>query len=459
MVQKEVLSCHLCMVLKGRMKLAHNHFRIKLFCTPRTAYGSDYYGVRMNEEGYCTILGIIDLATGHLVLRAAKSASGAHVAHTLFYHIVLPKGVPLLFHTDAASSFLVKAVKSLSQMLGIRRTDTLAHNPKSNAKMERVWEFVGRCLKAMTKEQYAEFPRMLPIMEHVWNGAIDSETGVTPFEAEHGMPMRGVAEAMLENPPPEGLPAAANDLRTIAKSAHAYAEHLSRVKAVEKAIAAMRLNAKGFAKHEYKLGDRVAFYLPPTVKQAQLMGKNPKHMLHFVGPADITEALSDNGTSWKLEYQGKEYKRNVMHMIPYRPDDFVEHQQRAAVDNNVYLNSFVAVLDGDDDNNYHVAKVIGLTPQETTLHYMGTSSKSLRSAKWRLMYHRLNDQGLQYYNPNVITHRHTPFTGTIDTRPIEDSLIILPNLGFNEHQQLNKDTQHILKEYQQKHHVYGRTWP
>ena len=96
MVQKEVLSCHLCMVLKGRMKLAHKHFRIKLFCTPRTTYGSDYYGVRMNEEGYCTILGIIDLATGHLVLRAAKSASGAHVAHTLFYHIVLPKGVPLL---------------------------------------------------------------------------------------------------------------------------------------------------------------------------------------------------------------------------------------------------------------------------------------------------------------------------------------------------------------------------
>ena len=57
------------------------------------------------------------------------------------------------------------------------------------------------------------------------------------------------------------------------------------------------------------------------------MGKNPKHMLHFVGPADITEALSENGTSWKLEYRGGEYKRNVMHMVPYRPDDFVEHQQ------------------------------------------------------------------------------------------------------------------------------------
>ena len=97
----------------------------------------------MNAQGYCAILGIIDLATGNLVLKAAKSASGAHVAHTLFYDIVCVKGVPLLFHTDAASAFLGKVVSALSEMLVIKRTDTLAHNPKSNAKMERVWEFVG----------------------------------------------------------------------------------------------------------------------------------------------------------------------------------------------------------------------------------------------------------------------------------------------------------------------------
>ena len=49
MVKKEVLSCHLCDVLKGRMRLAHKHFRIKLFCTPRTSYGSDYYGVNADN--------------------------------------------------------------------------------------------------------------------------------------------------------------------------------------------------------------------------------------------------------------------------------------------------------------------------------------------------------------------------------------------------------------------------
>ena len=145
-------------------------------------------------------------------------------------------------------------------------------------------------------------------------------------------------------------------------------------------------------------------------------------------------------------------------MNPYSPDKHLEHQQRAVVDNTVYVNSYVAVLDNTDDANYHVAKVIGLTALETTLHYMGTRSKAMRSAKWRLLYHRRDGNGLRFYDPNIITAAHVPLTGTIPTRPRDDSLIILPNLGFNDHSQINKDTALILRGYPQKHHVLGRTW-
>ena len=325
--------------------------------------------------------------------------------------------------------------------------------------MERVWEYVGRCLKALTKEQYDEFPKHLPIMQSVWNNTPDSETGVTPFEAEHGMPMRGVAEALLANPPTEGLPASANDLITIAQSAHAYAEHLANVKACEKALRAQRLNAKGFSRHEYQIGDRVSFYLPPSQKQAQRMGKNPKHMLQFAGPAEIVEALSDHGTAWRLLWNGTHYRRNIMHMVPYAPDNHVEQQQRAAVDLTVYVNSYVAVLDDSEDNHYHIAKVVGLTEAETTLHYLGTTSKALRSAKWSLMYHKLGDEGGYLRHSRAITDAHEPLLGTIPTRPMDDSLIILPNAGLTDRMRLNKDTISILKEFPQEHHVLHRTWP
>ena len=131
-------QCALCNLLKARMKHAHKHFRPKLFCTPRTAYGADYYGVSKNKQGFNNILGIIDLATGNLILRAVKQRTAANTAHTLFYDVINVKGVPLLFHSDAAREFLSTAMDSLTKTLGIVQTNTLAHNPKSNAKIERV---------------------------------------------------------------------------------------------------------------------------------------------------------------------------------------------------------------------------------------------------------------------------------------------------------------------------------
>ena len=100
--------------------------------------------------------------------------------------------------------------------------------------------------------------------------------------------MRGVAESLTEDPPADGLPADARDIKAIAASAHAFAESLQQLKAVEKVRAAERLNERGFAKRQYHIGDRVTFYLPPTAEQAKALAKNPKHCLQYAGPALIT---------------------------------------------------------------------------------------------------------------------------------------------------------------------------
>ncbi len=131
-------DCALYNLLKARRNLAHRHFRPKLFCTPRTSYGADYYGVKQNKAGYNNVLGIIDLASGNLILNAVKQRTAANTTHVVFNEIVARKGVPLLFHSDAAKEFLSTAMKALSAVLGMKQTDTCAHNPKSNAKIERV---------------------------------------------------------------------------------------------------------------------------------------------------------------------------------------------------------------------------------------------------------------------------------------------------------------------------------
>ena len=451
-------QCALCNLLKARMKHAHKHFRPKIFCTPRTAYGADYYGVNKNKEGYNNILGIIDLATGNLILEAVKQRTAANTAHTLFYKVINAKGVPLLFHSDAAREFVSTAMDSLTKTLGIVQTNTLAHNPKSNAKIERVWQFVGRCLRNMNKEQYAEFHKYVPVMAHVWNTVPDSDTGITPFQAEHGMACRSIAESILQHPPAQGLPATAADLKSIAVSVSAFMEHINNVKAVEKAQAAIRLNANGSSRIHYQVGDQVAFYLPPDDRTVRAMGKKKKHMLQYVGPGEIVEVLSPNNTAFRIKYENRHYERNVMHLSKYKSPDRVPGDIQVALDPEVTVGSFIALLDDTDDNRYHIAKVIDITDDNTTVHYHGTMSRQLRGAAWKPLFHHPGTNEVTLHTPANLARGWTMFTGVIETRSLDDSLIILANLGLTDTMRLNATTRKLLNRTKYKHHIKGRSW-
>ena len=454
-----VSECALCNLLKARKKHAHKHFRAKLCIQPRTSYGADYYSVRQNKHGYNNVLGIIDLSTGNLVLKAVKGRNAANTAHTLFYDVVLHKGVPLRFHSDAAREFLSTAMSTLQELLGIHKSDTLAHNPKSNAKIERVWQFVGRALRAMPPAQYAVFHLYMPILAHVWNCTPDSDTNVTPFEAEHGMRCRSVAESVLQNPPAEGLPASASDLTTIAVAAAAFNEHISNVKAVERARTANKLNVYGTALKEYKVGDRVAFYLPPNDKEAKRMGKKPKHLLQYQGPGIVTKSLSPSNTSFEIKCDNRTYRRNIMHMSPYSSPNRVPAQLQVHIDNTVSVGTYVAVLDNSNDKRYHIAKVLDIGEHTTMLHYYGTKAARLRNAIWHPVYTHPRTNVIVMQEPDTIVRHHMKYTGTIDTRPIDDSLIILPNVGITDKMRINARSRKILRSKTgYSHHRLTHTW-
>ena len=141
------------------------------------------------------------------------------------------------------------------------------------------------------------------------------------------------------------------------------------------------------------------------------MGKNPKHMLHHTGPGEITKSLSDKGASWVIFWNGRTYQRNIMHMLPYRPDLHVLEEQRAVQDNTITVGSYVAVLDDTGDTHYHVAEVVDMTDQLTYLHYLGTGSKRLHSAVWKHVYH--NSEGGFTFTTRNEAMNHNRFSGTM----------------------------------------------
>ena len=203
----------------------------------------------------------------------------------------------------------------------------------------------------------------------------------------------------------------------------------------------------------------VTFFLPPSQKQAQTLGKNPKHMLQYQGPGEITECLSDNNTAFKIRCGSRTYKRNIMHISPYTSSQLVPAELQLHVDNTVNADSFVAVLDGSDDKKYHIAKVLEVGEQCTTLHYYATKSRRLRDAIWRPLYEHPRSNVILMEQPDTIIRDHLRYIGTIDTRSIDDSLILIANIGLTDRRRINHRTRTILsRKAGYTHHRLEHTW-
>ena len=147
-----------------------------------------------------------------------------------------------------------------------------------------------------------------------------------------------------------------------------------------------------------------------------------------------------------------------MHINKYRAADEVPAALQLAIDYTVCVGSYIAVLDDENDQHYHMAQVIDMTDQITTIHYMGTKSRRLRDAKWIKLFHHPGTGDVVTEQPQNLIRHWTRFTGVIDTKPIEDSLIILPNVGFTNSMRVNANSRNALGRFKLRHHRMGSTW-
>ena len=144
----------------------------------------------------------------------------------------------------------------------------------------------------MSDEQYAKWPSYLRLIEFTWNTMINSTTGISPFEAAHGLPARTAVDS-LANSSEYSSPATIDQagmsaLSTTAKAIHQILRQQQLQDATQRANKA---NESGF-EHVVKVGDKVSFFIPPTEKEAERTGRKVKHIAQFKGPAEVVAQLS-----------------------------------------------------------------------------------------------------------------------------------------------------------------------
>ena len=177
-------------------------------------------------------------------------------------------------------------------------------------------------------------------------------------------------------------------IKALSATAKAYAELARLAQMRERSTHAAKAN-EGGSVQKYKVGDKVAFYIPPTTDQAKAAGRKAKHLPYFRGPAIVVKVLS--ATTYQLEYRGRTYKRNTAELRKYKPaglpTELPTANDDAIYDTNLVPGKFVALKDtaDPDDTQFSVAKVASIDADEdtATLHYYGTKTANLAQATWK----------------------------------------------------------------------------
>jgi transposase InsO family protein len=199
-VDNVVKSCSACQILNARRRKATKYFRARVYQSPRVAWGMDFYSIETDEQGYKHVLGCIDLATSEIRLFPTKQRSAAVVTDCLLQGIILRDGVPLVLTSDHALEFISKAVRTLTKTFGIKTLTSMAYNPQGNAKIERFWQFLTKCLRSMSKAQHDNWHNYIRLMEHVWNTTPSRALDYyTPFQASKGLPARSALDCIVHD--------------------------------------------------------------------------------------------------------------------------------------------------------------------------------------------------------------------------------------------------------------------
>ena len=453
-------DCAACQLLKAKRARAHRHFRAKVFCTPRTSWGCDFYGVAESDAGYNNILGAMDLASAECRLFPTHQRTAPTVTNCVLHGIVLRDGCPLHIHSDAAREFLSKGMKKLCQIIGCKQTTTLAHHPTGNASIERLWQYVALCLKIMTNEQYKKWEKYVRLMEHVWNTTLHSVLQCTPFEAAHVLPARSVLDTHVDEVGAKVVDLMTSDgIDAMKDTAKAFEKQIYQLRQ-EAALRHAALARKG-SNVKYKVGDEVSLFLPPSEGEAKAAGRKAKHLLFFKGPAIITELLSD--TTYKLDYNGRTFYRCFSELRPYKskklPIDLPIANELRMQDGKLVTGNFVSLCDTDDENDvhFHLCRVTAIEDDKALLLNYATWGKSLRSAKFRILYQERNTNRYTTQKPN----RNAKEREVMDEIPLvqADDYIDHYNIRMTKDMRISSASIRQLKKLGLKHHILGKTFP
>jgi transposase InsO family protein len=459
-VRRVVEDCEHCENEKAKRRLAHGLFSSDTTTKPRSRYSMDFQGQGLALTGETEALAIMDSFTKTVTLIPLPDRQAQTLVPKLLDAIYFTRGSPDIIHSDDAPEFLSELMTSIAAITGTRRTTTCGHNPQSNGEIESWWRFWNRAMKFLSPSDYVQWPRFAQRICFAHNSVSHDTLGsLSPFEMDHGAPAQlpfAPPDPSLRIPDHDDSPALspspspADFMDALQTSVQAFHRFAATHKSFMAKTTEERLNKNGTPAH-FSINDRVKIYVPPTHAQIQRTGRRSNHIVAWRGPCRVSKLLSTSSYEVIEECSGRIFQRTIINMRPFRaskdpPPPHHDLLSHAAL----HPGTIIAVRD-TPDSPFHLAKVLSADEIQLRLHYLGTTSPTLATAVFRLVW--IAPDGKTVLKDTCPARHHHAVTGEIDTADIPD-LLVASHLTLTTTGRLSRKSARLLFHLRDQLHTY-----
>lgn len=251
--------------------------------------GIDYIGplpTSTAENRY--IIVAVDYLSKYVEATAVPSLAYTHLVDFLQHRFEWRHGLPKKLISDRATTFRSRGLRKYLSTAGVQHHYTSAFHPQANGLTERTNQSIQARLAPYTKvgqKGEADWDVHLPAAVYAVNTALQTSTGVTPYEIVYGKLPQLKAVLRLDAP----VSVARSDSRTVSCQK-------IRAAAKEKATQAQEKQKRYYDRRRrpapaYNIGDEVWVQRGGNCTGKKLLAK-------FEGPFTITERVGEN--TWRV---------------------------------------------------------------------------------------------------------------------------------------------------------------
>ena len=291
-VDNYIRTCPRCQTMKSKQNRNIPIHTMPIPSFPFEIIAVDFKGPINTTDNNKYILVFIDYFTRWAITIPTKDATSETIANAFIEHVITKYGAPKKLLSDRGTNFLSELMKEVYKWFSVKKLNTTAYHPEANGLVERFNQTIMNILNTLCDYETEHWSDYLAPATWAYNTSMQEALKESPYVVLYGR------QPLLIGPGMDSIEL--DKYETQQSYIQSMLEHFDYVNKVvkpemEKAqLKYLRENSKLTAIPEYKIGDKVWYFLtvPTRVKSIENMKLPEKLRSKVNGPYTVIRKLS-----------------------------------------------------------------------------------------------------------------------------------------------------------------------